>query len=135
MSDKTIKMPAELRTKWLEALRSGTFKQTSEMLYNELDKGYCCLGVLMCVAGEEIKTDPDGNELPSMEFLERIGITFLDAEDGAPTQQVYIPSEQKLITELNDDTDFIDSNAGGHYTHNYPFAKIADLIEKHSETY
>lgn len=37
-------MNKELKTKWLEALRSGEYKQSREILKDE--NGFCCLGVL-----------------------------------------------------------------------------------------
>ena len=37
-------MNQEIKTKWLEALRSGDYTQTTNHLKD--DKGYCCLGVL-----------------------------------------------------------------------------------------
>lgn len=42
-------MNPELKSKWLEALRSGNYKQAHGKL--KTDKGYCCLGVLCEVAG------------------------------------------------------------------------------------
>lgn len=35
--------------KWIEALRSGEFSQTTAMLFNEGTGGHCCLGVARCV--------------------------------------------------------------------------------------
>jgi hypothetical protein len=45
------KLPEKVKTKWLEALRSGKYTQTTEILQD--DCGYCCLGVLCKVAAEE----------------------------------------------------------------------------------
>lgn len=42
-------MKAEIKQKWIEALRSRKFKQTREALKKDLDGGkvgHCCLGVL-----------------------------------------------------------------------------------------
>lgn len=55
-----------LVNKWLEALRSGTFKQGKYSLCSERGgdqtQTYCCLGVLAEVCGfEKIKTDYDEN--------------------------------------------------------------------------
>jgi hypothetical protein len=41
-------MDAELRNKWLEALRSGAYSQSAGSLRKE--GGYCCLGVLCDVS-------------------------------------------------------------------------------------
>lgn len=48
-------MDKELKAKWVAALRSGEFKQCKGTLHNGV--GYCCLGVLLAVAGEE-RTHP-----------------------------------------------------------------------------
>lgn len=37
-------MEKRIKTKWLKALRSGKYKQTTRFLKDE--NGYCCLGVL-----------------------------------------------------------------------------------------
>lgn len=39
----------DLQQKWLAALRSGEYSQTTGVLHD--DKGFCCLGVLLDVAG------------------------------------------------------------------------------------
>ena len=39
-------MNQEVKTLWLEALRSGRYKQGAGQLYNPQDNTYCCLGVL-----------------------------------------------------------------------------------------
>ena len=48
-------MDAKLKAKWIEALRSGDFKQARGSLKDEFDGSYCCLGVLATVAGFPIK--------------------------------------------------------------------------------
>lgn len=50
-------MDLQLRTKWVEALRSGDYEQSHNMLrktYSDGSYGFCCLGVLCDVI------DPDG---------------------------------------------------------------------------
>lgn len=42
-------MDAELKAKWIAALRSGEFKQTPDVL--QKDDRYCCLGVLASMLG------------------------------------------------------------------------------------
>ena len=53
-------MDAEIKRKWVEALRSGKYKQGRDQLQN--GDTYCCLGVLCVVAGLPIfsgnSTDP-----------------------------------------------------------------------------
>ena len=42
-------MNKKLKQKWVKALRSGRYKQTTGML--QLGRAYCCLGVLCRIAG------------------------------------------------------------------------------------
>lgn len=48
-------MKAELKQKWIEALRSGQYKQCTEFLRR--DDGHCAIGVLCDVSGE-VRFDP-----------------------------------------------------------------------------
>ena len=52
-------MLAELKHKWLVALRSGKYKQARQALYKPDEKAYCCLGVLCRVAGLKIYVKDD----------------------------------------------------------------------------
>lgn len=49
-------MNKEIADKWIAALESGEFDQTSGFLMNE--NGYCCLGVLCQIAVEDGVIDP-----------------------------------------------------------------------------
>ena len=51
----TIKLKPEVKSAWLEALRSGQYTQTTEVLRDET--GYCCLGVLCDVYGKQTGTE------------------------------------------------------------------------------
>ena len=43
---RNFKLTAEqARQKWVEALKSGEYSQTTEKLYDSFNNGYCCLGV------------------------------------------------------------------------------------------
>lgn len=50
-------MDAELRSKWIAALRSGDFKQGEGQLRSADRIKHCCLGVLCVVAGIPITED------------------------------------------------------------------------------
>jgi len=50
-----IKMPKELKQRWVDALRSGKYKQAQGAL--KKDGGYCCLGVLQMVVDGEVEMD------------------------------------------------------------------------------
>jgi hypothetical protein len=47
-------MDAQLKAKWVEALRSGEYKQGKTFLYNTTDETYCCLGVLCAIHGDPL---------------------------------------------------------------------------------
>lgn len=51
-----MEFTSELKAKWLEALRSGEYKQTTGVMYESETDGYCCLGVLAICTG---RTDTD----------------------------------------------------------------------------
>jgi len=44
-----MKITETEKAQWLEALRSGNFKQGHSQLYNKETERYCCLGVLSMV--------------------------------------------------------------------------------------
>lgn len=46
----------EIKNKWLEALRSGNYKQCTGYLHK--GEGYCCLGVLEDILGAEWELAP-----------------------------------------------------------------------------
>lgn len=52
MKFKKIQIPKEIRQKWIDALRSGDFKQTSGALRDR--NKYCCLGVLCELEGIDL---------------------------------------------------------------------------------
>lgn len=67
-----FKMDPELKAKWLDALRSGNYKQVRGQL--ALGGGFCCLGVLNEIGGFgcradagllwDLKSDPDLCQCP-----------------------------------------------------------------------
>ena len=58
-------MNAELKAKWLAALRSGKYKQATRTLREPDSNNYCCLGVLCALAGMKWKKDITGYYLHS----------------------------------------------------------------------
>lgn len=49
-------MDARVKKMWVEALRSGEFKQGTRRLFSETENTYCCLGVLCELHRREIGT-------------------------------------------------------------------------------
>jgi hypothetical protein len=123
-------IPAELKEKWLEALRSGQYAQCTGILMEnvapldseEFVPGYCCLGVLQMVADGEVEHNAHNeiHGLPSGNWYNNHGINFpnryaLDTAGDSPT--VMYNGVTTTLSALNDD-------------HKLTFAQIADLIEE-----
>lgn len=124
----------EVAKKWVEALRSGDYRQTQNALQHTKDtdenpEGFCCLGVLCDVAvkeGLDIKvvplnggqvlygSDEDARlgELPRS-VMEWAGLTSSDPIVEVPD----LDYESESLSTLND-------------TYNYDFDMIADVIVK-----
>jgi hypothetical protein len=115
-------MLTENQQAWVDALRSGEFKQITSTLQS--GSGYCCLGVL-CVVAER-----HGVPLAKNFFGELYG----DNLGRQPLVQDWVGLPQSSVNGLF-------SRAG-----DYPyaltelndrgksFAEIADIIEKHADT-
>jgi len=111
-------MKAEIKQKWLEALRSGKYQQGRQALRNR-DQQFCCLGVL-CDVVDDSKWNvafPVGNKYeygdhadsartgyPPLSFRERVGllnkdiITLADMNDG----HSYDGAGRKSFAEIAD---------------------------------
>ena len=124
-------MDAELKAKWIAALRSGEYKQGREQL-NASNRAFCCLGVLC-----EVEKFPKYSE----DFGDRIGYEFPTGE----TESSLLPENYRQSIGLQAPTavpsyDNITKEQVGFYTkHEFcmlmndteskAFAEIADYIE------
>ena len=121
------RMDPEIKAKWLEALRSGEFKQGQNVLRTAED-GYCCLGVLCELAVREgVIGDPkfqiiDGSPSASGPSWEYDGLSVY------PSDQVYEwAGMSSILVELNGrllSLDYLNDAL------RLPFSQIADLIEE-----
>ena len=111
------KLPALVKQKWLEALRSGEYKQGKGLLYNPSSDSYCCIGVLCTINGES-KEELVNCPLPMN--IKRKTSKY----DFAQIHQWEFPYEGRTetLTNLNDREAF-------------DFGRIADIIEATVETY
>jgi len=110
----TITMDAEIKAKWLAALRSGEYQQAQGCL--RIDDTFCCLGVLCDVAGSDNaaaggKWTPDGCYRYNGEAEETVPPDGLLWRAGLPH------SEVMTLFGMNDS--------------GFSFAEIADYIEEH----
>lgn len=110
-------MKKELKKKWVEALRSGKFKQTKKFLCTRKEdtQEYCCLGVLCEVMGIPKKKSYDN--VYSYEFIggtystRGLSQTMRHTEFGRNGQRVHY-----ALIAMNDS--------------GKTFSEIADWIEK-----
>jgi hypothetical protein len=113
----TLEQQKANRKLWIEALRSGEYKQATQMLHD--GEGFCCLGVLACVAGKTV------NELGANETLRSFKdvMQFVGLSDDSGT---YIAryADPDVWNDENDLGELTDLNDRGT-----PFTKIADIIE------
>lgn len=107
-------MNKEAKEKWIEALRSGKYKQGKSCLMGT-DNAYCCLGVLVRVFEEHygLKFDQKVTPANSVEFGSFCSI-------ASPPEIVIdwiglAPGHQTLLMNLND-------------KHGCSFAGIADVL-------
>lgn len=100
-------MDTELKTKWLEALRSGKYKQGKHLLRSVHDQ-FCCLGVLCDVIDPTLWTR-DGERRYSYDGYAAV-----------------LPTSIERLAKIGRRTDtLIAMNDSGK-----PFTEIADYIEK-----
>lgn len=102
-------MDAELKAKWVEALRSGEYKQCQQ--YLRIDGGHCCLGVLWNVHGGRWYDMERGD-----------GMIYGIAESDSTSLDDQL---SKLGVGSTQIFDLISMNDGGK-----SFAEIADYIEQ-----
>ena len=115
-------MNKEIKARWVEALRSGNYKQGR---YN-LRRGnfYCCLGVLCDVVKDEVNYDwlPLQDSIGTFYRFDRADEVLPDSVASYADLEIspkvtFDGKEEICITAINDDTDLT-------------FDDIADLIEK-----
>lgn len=126
-------MKTDVKTKWLDALRSGEYKQGKNVLHDEATDTFCCLGVLCDLAVKE--------GVVTSEHYEHVNrmVTSYDAE-GAFT---VLPIKVAEWAGLEDSDDmrravnpkvYVSSEPDGSVAYlndlGYTFEQIADLIEK-----
>jgi hypothetical protein len=114
-----MKLPTEVKTKWLHALRHDEYKQAREVLCND-GESYCCLGVLVEVLEpgrlqNEYDTDfmdecLSGNE----EFIVDHGLQALKGQRVLPDGA--LNDAESILVNMNDS--------------GKSFAEIADWIEE-----
>jgi hypothetical protein len=122
------KMNAEVKKKWLAALRSGKYKQGKYTLRTE-DNEFCCLGVLCEVARIEGVIPNPKHAIPKYDDKVR----WLYGR-GSVDERRYgtLPSEVAAWAELWDNPLLGEySAADWNDSQGRSFEEIADLVEEH----
>src|SRR5258706_10056996 len=102
-------MNQEVKTKWLAALHSGEYKQTTKVLKD--DYGYCCVGVLCHLYCQEKNVMWENNKL--------FGI------------RTTLPFEVQKWSGLNRDNPIVENSSLAEINDSgLSFNQIADIIEK-----
>lgn len=151
-----LEMPQEAKTTWLEALRSGKYKQSDSFLckftdeYGEgcghplddpMPEGFCCLGVLADVlSGREAllsgKCGNEDNSMPTDEWYTAngMGSFFHKHLDLNPTKSTYKSPggirADTILTSMNDGYSYQEGGFGSSVkVQPKSFLEIADFIE------
>lgn len=118
-----MKMPKEMKEKWVKALRSGEYTQGRGCL--EMNGTYCCLGVLQMVTDGYTERSPGSalQTLPSQQWYEDHGII-----DCVMDSTNYLRKTTYTLANMNDGN-------GPHLQARLSFPQIADWIEENVEGY
>jgi hypothetical protein len=130
----------EIKTKWVNALRSGKYSQTKSCLKD--DKGFCCLGVLTDIyisEHENAEWEKVSSEYAEMLDLKDRG----EVSEFNGTAEMLSPEVYKWVSGADDTyyaelKIFLESDFGPSKVtlwelndiHEYSFDQIADLIEE-----
>lgn len=121
-------MNADIKQKWLDAMRSGEYPQTVGVLHrtepysipgdsHEFPVGYCCLGVLCAVLPEHGKFDDLGHfQYISSGVFEGPGTSIQELPKSILRAVGLTDAQQRDLMKLND-------------SERKNFAQIADYIE------
>jgi hypothetical protein len=118
--------------KWVEALRSGDYSQTTGQLHVTVDSEdrYCCLGVACKLAVE-------GGVMVSTDQHTQDGVITHTYDQNAsllPTSVIkWLGLKECDGTYLKDDGDFSSTLAEDNDEHDFTFEQIADVIERQPE--
>lgn len=124
---KQFRIPENIITPWLKALRSGEYKQGRSMLCTS-DGGYCCLGVL-ATAVLHVENLGDSKYLYTDDFPSELRFEGMETLEGGLSE--FRGGKRHLAGTLSrmndgDNTSFIEPRT---------FDEIADWIEENVETY
>lgn len=112
IDNKEVRLPKKFKAKWLEALRSGKFKQGNSMLYDEQSNSYCCLGVSCKIVHPKIDINQE-------EWI--LSHLFVDIKSKVP--KILRSEDNEVVQKLSNMND-------GFKESKKSFKQIARWIEK-----
>lgn len=126
-----MNMNSEVKKKWLNALRSGEYKQGTNFLHKILNDEhmFCCLGVLCDLY---LKENPDKNWELNLNTIDgKRGVHSLsDSKRMLPTEVIVwagMDVEERANMEMK-----LSNHNDGYYDKHFvstPFSEIANIIE------
>ena len=87
-------MDPKVKQAWIDALRSGKYKQARKRLYRQETKGYCCLGVLCDIA------KPEGWDGIGIEINEPGEAVYYDFQKLPTVTRVSFGIPEKVCADL-----------------------------------
>lgn len=122
--------PNELFTEWLEALRSGEYKQGTCYLNN--DGKYCCLGVLCDIASKHRVVEKGVSETQTIYFSK--GDLSYAYDQSLPESLVYFLGFMDDSGYFGEDHElevgYLNALSSLNDSGKYTFPQIADFIEE-----
>ena len=100
--------------KWVNALRSGKYKQCQKTLHD--GEGFCCLGVAIDLLGVKWRKSVDGEYYPGYSREHMVLPDKIRKQIGMKNQAGRVVCNNVYLSELNDN--------------GKSFDEIADIIEK-----
>ena len=124
ISDNLKSSELILKEKWIQALKSGNYKQGTGNLYNIRDNSYCCLGVLGSLC------NISNTDLIHRSFIRNnYGDSQYDHSCPKDSDKLYPSAFKKDFTDLSkENLAFILSNMND--IEKKSFKEISDYIEK-----
>lgn len=141
-----VKMDPELKARWVAALRSGDYEQTTgalrEQLRNKNCDGFCCLGVLSDLLPNVTWELLDESSMYTAAYTSDNPDVFEDfGELTIPDKHATLLGLNQMISvmdkydvgvanDVNIASHLMDLNDGDALGRKYTFAEIADWIEE-----
>lgn len=141
------------KSKWINALRSGEFKQGRKVLHNTVENTYCCLGVLChilakdgVIVAKDHEIEVDGELLQVTRFsdvedsfegetgllpkaaCEAVGLVEYGTRPYDEDERIY-HEDPMFLVQIHDHGPSQELVSTLNDIHDFTFEQIADLIE------